>query len=387
MKPYPLEGLKVLDFSRVLSGPYATRMLADLGADVLKIEPPEGDVTRQLGRRFGNSSGFYVQQNVGKRNICIDMKAEGARELILDLVAKADLVVENFRPGVMAKFGLDWDNLKTVNERLVMVSISGFGQTSSAKHRAAYAPVLHAETSVISRQAEGVGSTAGDIQFSIADTYSSLHALTGALVALREVDRTGKGQHLDIAMFNVMHATDDYAHYALENAWPRPEESLIVPAGDKRVLISGSLMWLWKVFSVKASLVDPTPEGADLQTKAAMRRQVIIDHLASFNSFETLTVYLDESNLAWGEVKDFNRELYDDPLMDESGVLVDVEDENGDTRTTVQSPYRFSGLSSGTKERARAPGRGQDNHSALQDWIGLSEKDVDGLLTMGILKT
>jgi CoA:oxalate CoA-transferase len=95
---YPLAGLKVLDLSRVLAGPFATRMLSDLGADVIKIEPPEGDVTRNFGKTDNGVAGFYLQQNIGKRNVCIDLKAEGARELVLDLCRKADVLVENFRP-------------------------------------------------------------------------------------------------------------------------------------------------------------------------------------------------------------------------------------------------------------------------------------------------
>ena len=126
IKGFPLEGLKVLDLSRVLAGPFATRMLSDLGADVLKIEPPEGDVTRHFGKSDTGVAGFYLQQNIGKRNVCIDLKAEGARELVLDLCREADMLVENFRPGVMKRFGLDWESVHAVNPKLVMLSISGF---------------------------------------------------------------------------------------------------------------------------------------------------------------------------------------------------------------------------------------------------------------------
>ncbi|MGB3624490.1 MAG: CoA transferase, partial [Henriciella sp.] len=160
IKGYPLEGLKVLDLSRVLAGPFATRMLSDLGADVLKIEPPEGDVTRHFGKSDNGVAGFYLQQNVGKRNICIDLKTEGARELVLDLCRKADVLVENFRPGVMKRFGLDWESIHAVNPKLVMLSISGFGQTGPESKRAAYAPVVHAETGLIARQAEMSGGPA-----------------------------------------------------------------------------------------------------------------------------------------------------------------------------------------------------------------------------------
>src|SRR3954447_4214669 len=123
--PYLLEGVKVLDFTRVLAGPFASRILADLGADVVKVEPPEGDMTRGMGRKINGISGYYTQQNVGKRAICVDLTKPGASDLMLRMAAQADVVVENFRPGIMSNFGLGWDELSAVNPRLVMLSISG----------------------------------------------------------------------------------------------------------------------------------------------------------------------------------------------------------------------------------------------------------------------
>jgi CoA:oxalate CoA-transferase len=280
---YPLAGLKVLDLSRVLAGPFATRMLSDLGADVIKIEPPEGDVTRNFGKTDNGVAGFYLQQNIGKRNVCIDLKAEGARELVLDLCRKADVLVENFRPGVMKRFGLDWESVHAVNPKLVMLSISGFGQTGPESGRAAYAPVVHAEAGLIARQAEMSEGPAYDLQYSLADSYSSLHGLVGLLAALRVAEQTGIGQQIDIAMINVLHATDDYAHWALDNNWPKPSENLVWDAPEgKQILISSDMKWLWLVLSTKGGLVDPTPKGADLETKLANRRKAIVEHIASY---------------------------------------------------------------------------------------------------------
>src|SRR5687767_6146606 len=111
----PLAGTRVLDLSRVLAGPYVGRMLADLGADVVKVEPPEGDVTRKWGRAIAGLSGYYTQQNAGKRNVCIDLRKGGGPELVRRLGARADVLVENFRPGVMEQFGLDWPRLSALN--------------------------------------------------------------------------------------------------------------------------------------------------------------------------------------------------------------------------------------------------------------------------------
>ena len=149
---YPLAGVKVLDFTRVLAGPFVSRMLSDLGADVVKVEPPEGDMTRGIGRKINDLSGYFTQQNAGKRAICVDLTRPGAAELMLQLAAEADIVLENFRPGIMAGFGLGWEQLSAVNPQLVMLSISGFGQTGPERDRASYAPIIHGETGLLARQ-------------------------------------------------------------------------------------------------------------------------------------------------------------------------------------------------------------------------------------------
>ena len=145
---FPLAGVRVLDLSRVLAGPFAGRMLSDLGAEVVKLEPPEGDVTRRWGRMRAGLSGYYTQQNAGKQSVCVNLEAPGAAALVRRLASKADVLIENFRPGVMMRHGLAWKDLSADNTRLIMLSISGFGQEGPESHRAAYASVLHAETGI-----------------------------------------------------------------------------------------------------------------------------------------------------------------------------------------------------------------------------------------------
>jgi len=386
MADYPLEGIKVLDFSRVLAGPFATRMLSDLGADVIKVEPPEGDVTRFLGKTDGGVSGYYLQQNIGKRNICVDLKADGARALILELSKQCDFVVENFRPGVMARFGLGWEDLHAANPRLIMLSISGFGQEGPEKNRAAYAPVLHAETGLLHRQAEIGGGPTADMQYSMADTYSGLHGLVSLFAALRVAERTGKGQHIDIAMLNVMHATDDYAHWALDDVWPKPEEHEVWDTpGGQQIIITASLKWMWITFSKQDGLVDPTPKGADIATKIQLRRETMAKHMLSFPTFDALTQRLDEVNLAWGVIRAFGADSFAQPSIEERGVFVDVKDDIGDARRTTQSPYRFSYSASGITPQSRTPKRGEHNVEALQEWLDMPEDAIEQLLHSGVL--
>jgi crotonobetainyl-CoA:carnitine CoA-transferase CaiB-like acyl-CoA transferase len=380
MADFPLAGVKVLDFTRVVAGPYATRMLSDLGADVLKVEPPEGDVTRKLGNPGEGVSGYYLQQNIGKRNICIDLKAAGARELILKLAAEADIVTENFRPGVMDKFGIGWEELSRVNPRLIMLSISGYGQTSPNRKKAAYAPVLHAETGLIARQAEIAKSNPADIQLSVADSYSSLHGIIAILSALRVRDQSGEGQHIDLAMISVLHSVDDYAYWALDDDWPKPEENTVWEAPEgRRILITGDMKWMWKMFATRDGLADPTPDGADIATKVQMRREAMIKHMLNHASFDALTATLDRLNLAWGEVQPFNAEIYEQPSVKALGVIVDVIDDAGNARRTVQSPYRFSKSKSGLDSEARTAKRGEHNVTALQDWLDMDDEEIRAL--------
>lgn len=377
MSGFPLAGLKVLDFSRVVAGPYATRMMSDLGAEVLKVEPPEGDVTRKLAKRKSGVSGNYLQLNIGKQNICVDLKAEGAKDLIHKLAKQADIVVENFRPGVMDKFEIGWSDLSKINPRLIMLSISGYGQTGPERKKAAYAPVLHAETGLIARQAEMSGGRPTDIQFAMADSYSSLHGIIAILSALRVLDQTGEGQHIDLAMLNVLHSADDYAHFALDEIWPKAPETLVWEAPeDREILITGDMKWMWIMFSTKNGLMDPTPEGADIPTKVKLRHEAMENHIRSHDSFDALTATLDRLNLAWGEVHPFNSEVYKQPSIESLGTIVDVTDDDGNPRQTVQSPYRFSKSSSGIDNSTRTAKRGEDNVSALQDWLGLSDAEI-----------
>lgn len=388
MQDYPLSGLKVLDFSRVLAGPFATRMLSDLGADVLKIEPPEGDTTRHFGLRSGEMSGYYLQQNIGKRNICLDLKADGARELIHKLVVEADVVVENFRPGIMDRFGIGWKDLSALNPKLVMLSISGFGQVGPERNRAAYAGVLHAETGLQARQAEAAGGHPTDIQFSLGDSYTSLHGLVGVFAALRMADQTGTGQHVDMAMLNALHATDDFANYGLDGVWPMNNKNFVWDAPEgKYIFLAGDLKWLWHVFSNREGLEAPVPEGADLETKVAARHDVIAAYILEFPTIDALKRKLDEVNIAWGDVRGFGEESFAQASIEARGVFVEVEDSEGKKRRTTQSPYRFSNAKSGITSTSRAPRRGEHNVAALADWVGMSEDDVRGLVDAGVLRS
>ena len=381
---YLLGGVKVLDFSRVLAGPFASRILADLGADVVKVEPPEGDMTRGMGRKINGISGYYTQQNVGKRSMCVDLTKPGATALLLHMAAEADLVVENFRPGVMSGFGLGWEELAAVNPRLIMLSISGFGQSGPERDRASYAPIIHGEVGLLQRQqfVDG-GDKPRDFALSIADTFSGLHGVVGLLAALSYVQRTGIGQHVDMAMINAMFFTDDYAHFELEKARVLSGGGQVFDAPGGPLMLAGDEKWYWRVLNTRAGLQDPTPEGADLETKIAMRRQAIQDYLLSFTDRNLLLATLTEINLAWGNVHD-HRDVFDrQGSIEGRGVLTDVDDRGGGRRRITNTPYRFSAAEAGVRRPAAY--RGEHNYEALVDWLGSTEAEIDEWHRAGIL--
>ena len=380
----PLAGVKVLDMSRVLAGPFAGRILSDLGAEVVKVEPPEGDVTRNWGRVRAGLAGYYTQQNVGKRNICIDLRAEGGPELIRQLTAEADILIENFRPGVMARYGLSYDELRAVNPRLVMLSISGFGQEGPESGRAAYAPILHAESGWLQRSATWHQREVTDLNLSAADTNASLHGTIGIMAALRVAETTGEGQHIDMCMLDAFLATDDASHAGLDDISYNAAGGLVWEGTGGPVLTAGDFRWIWKCLRDTHGLTDDAPADADVETKRAARTSAINGFLTSFDSREAMYDALDAANLAWGDIKTTG-EAYASPTATHRGTSVEIDGRDGTTRRVPQTPYRFSSSTSGLAEGATAPHRGEHNGEVLRDWLGLGPHDAGALTATGVL--
>ncbi len=385
----PLASLKVLDLSRVLAGPYAGRLLSDLGADVLKIEPPEGDLTRKMGRPIGAASSYFVQQNIGKRNICVDLKAKGAADLVLALAAEADILIENFRPGVMSRLGLGWEELSKANRKLIMLSISGFGQDGPERKRGAYAPLLHAEAGLIARQNAGMGGELRDLTVSIGDTSAALHGVIAVLAALRHVEHGGAGQHIDISMLNAIHSMDDFANLALDGEWDASHQDRFYRFWDGpegvQLVIAGPVAVLWRVFT-EAGLIAPCDAASGCRDQPVdFQRRKIAEFLLSFDRFAALTDTLDGLNLPWGKVRRPGHDVFEGASIDHCGVLVPVSTEQGEEALTIQSPYKYSSLSSGVQKGACLSAKGKDAGDALGDWLGYETAIVEDLFEQGIL--
>ncbi len=253
----PLDGITVLDFSHALAGPYCTMLMAAYGANVIKIESPgEGDIGRSWGPPFqGADSAYFVGLNSGKKSLTVDLKSPEGPDVCRRLAAKADIAIENFRPGVMSRLGLDYAALSAANPRLIYVSISGFGQTGPRR--------LEPAMDLIVQSASGLMSITGTAQgesvrsgHSVADVTAGLFALVGALMALEARHRTGRGQFVDVSMMDTLMSSmlANFARYLASGEIPVPMGTSfdsIVPyrnfmCADREVTIAAASDKLWK---------------------------------------------------------------------------------------------------------------------------------------------
>lgn len=198
----PLNGIRVLDLSRVLAGPYCTMTLGDLGADVIKVEPPEGDETRGWGPPFaGGESAYYLCVNRNKRDMVVNLKIDEGRALLTELAHRSDVLVENFRPGTLERFELDYESLHKINPRLIYCSITGFGQTGPLRDKPGYDFMIQAMGGLMSVTGEPDGEPM-KVGVAVADLFAGQNAVIAILAALQVRERIGVGQHLDIALFD-----------------------------------------------------------------------------------------------------------------------------------------------------------------------------------------
>jgi crotonobetainyl-CoA:carnitine CoA-transferase CaiB-like acyl-CoA transferase len=198
----PLHGIRVLDLSRVLAGPYCTMVLGDLGADVIKVESPEGDETRAWGPPFTDGeSAYYLCVNRNKRSIVVDFKTAEGRDILSRLIRQSDILVENFRPGSLARFSLDFESASALNPSLIYGSITGFGQTGPLRDKPGYDFMIQAIGGLMSITGEPDGEPM-KVGVAVADLFAGQNAVIAILAALQARTQTGKGQHLDISLFD-----------------------------------------------------------------------------------------------------------------------------------------------------------------------------------------
>jgi crotonobetainyl-CoA:carnitine CoA-transferase CaiB-like acyl-CoA transferase len=325
----PLDGVQILDLSRVVSGPLCGRLLADLGADVIKVEPPEGDVTRSAQPFVDGVSPYFAQMNAGKRAITVDLKNPAGAAVVERLAARADVLLENFRPGVMARLGLDPQRLRETNPGLIVCSVTGWGQTGPWRGRKAYAPMVHAQAGVIEMAARLRGRPAEQETQIHGDVYAAVFAACSVLAALHQRGRTGQGQSLDVAMAHALLYANEWAGVELQR--PTSQELRARPGEYAELDRGGFDIWLHPVFllgdgsqvallgravtqlpgilealdSDRASLQDPRLQDGNPAERDTFARGVIAAELVKLADFAALSAAFAASRVMFAEVRSF----------------------------------------------------------------------------------
>jgi crotonobetainyl-CoA:carnitine CoA-transferase CaiB-like acyl-CoA transferase len=392
----PLTGTRVLDFSRVLAGPHCGETLLDLGAEVIKLEPPSGDLSRQAFPRAGGISGYYAQQNAGKRNVSLDLNVPGALEVALRLCDRADVIVESFRPGTLAAFGLGYDTVAERNPRVVYASITGYGQHGPWRSRSAYAPTVQAESGLTATTAAQFGRLRTD-SLSHADVYSGLHAAIAILAALHHRDRTGEGQYVDVAMAAVMLAINERVHVDLSGedlGAERPilgaTDAAFFTGPDRETFESamslvGSVSFrLYLAAMRRPDLADDprfaTPE-ARVQNLDALRA-IVQEWIWTFDDMASLDAQFDEAKIATGRIRTV-RGLAWTEWAQQWVATRTVPDRNGGGITVPGRPWHFSDDDGVEPERWPAR-RGEHNEEVLAE-LGYEPAEIDTLRRRGVL--
>jgi CoA:oxalate CoA-transferase len=355
----PLQGLRVVDFTRVLAGPHCTKALRDLGADVTKIEPPSGDLGRVGLPHVDGLGMYYVQQNAGKRNLSIDLNYAEAREIVTAMCREADVIVENFRPGTLARFGLGYEDVSAHNPGVIYVSMSGYGQSTSWRNRPAFAPTVQAETGLTAivqdHFGEALSEPRGDA-CSHADVYTGLQGVIAVLAALQHRNRTGEGQHVDVSMAATMLSVNERAGAQLSGidtdgepiALSANESHIFEMSDGTRLTIAGSPIYS-PMFTRYCAMMrrndlvrDPRFATANLRRKnLAPLLAEIRAWLGTFDNLEQLQAQISEAGLAVGRIRTISQ-FADSEWVKEWNAVVEVDDRAGGVVRMPGNPWIFS---------------------------------------------
>ncbi|NDB05753.1 MAG: CoA transferase [Acidimicrobiia bacterium] len=396
----PLSGTRVLDLTRVLAGPHCGRMLHDLGADVIKIEPPDGDLTRFSSPKIGSMATYFMQQNAGKRCVSIDLTTPDGADVFRRLVAISDIVIENYRAGVMDRLGLGWTDLSRINPRLIYASISGYGADGPWVNRRAYASVIGAESGMTRMQGESRGGDFTNDPWSHADVYTALETSSAVLAALFQRERTGLGERIDVSMAETMLYVNEHAHDQLfdgevDPQWVRsfrPGDYPVMQVADGSTVVMSAHPAERGTFELLVGLME-RPHLLDDERFRDPRERLA--HLGALqdemrdwargvpdaDEFERRCA---EHGFAMGVMRSV-RELADSEWAAARGAIVDVDDRRGGTIRVPNAPWHFSNGRVGTGGQPRF--RGEDNRNVLRELLGFDETTIDDLESRGVLSS
>ena len=377
----PLAGLRVLDFTWFLSGPYATMILADLGADVVKVEAPgRGDPSRKAGPFIGELSAYFLSINRGKRSLELDLKSEAGQYTALELAGQADVLVENFVPGTMAGWGLDYDTLAAHNPRLIYAACSGFGQTGPRAEQLAFDAIIQAlaGTMSITGQPDGEPVRVG---YSVGDLAAGLFLSIGVLAALESRHRTGRGQYLELGMLDAQLALleNAFSRYFATGQVPGPLGSrhpLIAPfqafpTKDGHVVVAAGTEAQWGRL---CQVIDRADLAADerFATNSARRENLpsLVEELTGGfrrESTATWVVLLNAGEIPCAPIQTIAESAVD-PQVIARNMIVEVDDPQAGPQRVVNTPLRFSDTPAAVTRSA--PGLGEHSTDILQEWLG-----------------
>ncbi|WP_377807072.1 CaiB/BaiF CoA-transferase family protein [Azospirillum sp. A29] len=397
----PLSHIRVLELSRVLAGPWSAQTLADLGADVIKVERPgAGDDTRAWGPPWaGDQSAYFLSTNRGKRSITIDFERPEGQELVRRLAAQADVVIENFKVGGLVKYGLDYDSLKAVNPRLVYCSITGFGQTGPYRNRAGYDFMIQGMGGLMSITGQPDGEPgAGPVKVGVAvtDIFTGLYATIGIMGALAHRDRTGEGQQVDLALLDVQVAVlanqamnclvGGKAPQRLGNAHPNIVPYQAFATRDGYIILAVGNDGQFAKFCTVAGRLDLAKDEryATNPARVANRKELValLEELIRTRDSQDWLGALEQVGVPCGPINDLAA-VFEDPQVKARNIHQDLPHPTQGSVPTVASPIRYSGTP--LVHDTAPPTLGQHTDTVLAESLGLGEADIAALREKGVI--
>ncbi|MFS2009223.1 CaiB/BaiF CoA transferase family protein [Azospirillum sp. CT11-132] len=397
----PLSHIRVLELSRVLAGPWSAQTLADLGADVIKVERPgAGDDTRAWGPPWaGDQSAYFLSTNRGKRSITIDFERPEGQELVRKLAAQADVVIENFKVGGLVKYGLDYDSLKAVNPRLVYCSITGFGQTGPYRNRAGYDFMIQGMGGLMSITGQPDGEPGGGpvkVGVAVTDIFTGLYATIGIMGALAHRDRTGEGQQVDLALLDVQVAVlanqamnclvGGKAPQRLGNAHPNIVPYQAFATRDGYIILAVGNDGQFAKFCAVAGRPDLAKDEryATNPARVANRKELValLEELIRTRDSHDWLAALEEVGVPCGPINDLTA-VFEDPQVKARNIHQDLPHPTQGSVPTVASPIRYSGTP--LVHDTAPPTLGQHTDTVLAESLGLSEADIASLREKGVI--
>jgi CoA:oxalate CoA-transferase len=390
--PGPLEGITVLSFCTALSGPFAAMVLGDMGAEIIKIESvDEGDLTRASSHKINGVGSYFLSVNRGKKSITLNLKDERGKNIVFELVKQVDVLMENFRPGVMERLGLDYETIAKINPRIIFASISGFGQTGPYSRKPAFDMIAQAMGGVVSITGpEDSNSPPVRVGYSIGDMASSLFTATGILGAIIDRDKTGQGQRLDVSMMDCQVALCEnaIARYLGTGEISRPLGSrhpLSTPfqaysTKDKPIVVIANTEKLWANFCRAAGKEEWITDEkyktkyVRLENYKAFNADMIA--LMKTRTFEEWAERFEAHDVMYAPINTIE-EITEDPQVKAREMIVELDHPQAGKHRIVGTPLKFS--KTPLRIDKAAPELGADTRDVLSKRLGLSDVEINEL--------